>query len=265
MRSSKPWSSSCSSRWSRPTRQAGCALSAARHDAGICKCKARRNGHGRRDSRRHARYYLEWLTRSTDLAAAPLEHVSNIRAALDWAFSNAGDAEIGCGAGDLRVRAFPAAGHADREPSLVRTRPGSSLARTAGSHQEMVLRAASGTPGCSPAATSSACASSRDRALRMAERARRPCISFACSSGLHMYHRRIGAVDELLPIARRAAAIAAAARRAPRRQSRRRRCSASRITSRAISPRPTPPGGGPRRQSSRAEMNFYGFHRDAEC
>jgi hypothetical protein len=48
-------------------------------------------------SRRHARHYLEWLTRSTTCAAVPLEHASNVRAALEWALSDGGDPHIGVG------------------------------------------------------------------------------------------------------------------------------------------------------------------------
>ena len=75
-----------------------------------------------------------------------------------------------------------------------------------------------------------------ERALRIAEELGDPLHQFRLLSSMHFYHRRIGAVDELLPIAEHAAKIAPRlGGNAP--TSRPRRCWAWPTTSRAISRR----------------------------
>jgi predicted ATPase/DNA-binding winged helix-turn-helix (wHTH) protein len=159
-------------------------------------------------SRRHARYYLDQRTRSTEHAPVPLEHAANIRAALDWAFSGVGDPEIGLGL------ATHACEHFMRLGMLTESRHWSEHAlralppEQAGSHHDMILRTALAHAVMFIGGDMSTVGQLLESALLMAEGLDDPAHQFQLLSGLHMHRRRIGAVDELLPIARRAAAVA---------------------------------------------------------
>ena len=58
------------------------------------RAKLAESGAGGETSRRHTRHYLDQLSQSTDLGVLAPELSANIRAALDWAFSEAGDLGI---------------------------------------------------------------------------------------------------------------------------------------------------------------------------
>ncbi len=158
--------------------------------------------------RRHARYYLDWLTRSTDVAAAPVEHTSNIRAALEWAFSSEGDAEIGLGLATYACELFLRLGMLTESRRWSERGLASLSPELAGSLQEMALRAAIGHATMITAGNTGAARESLERALRIAEELGDPLQQFRLLNSMHFYHRRIGAVDELLPIAEHAARIA---------------------------------------------------------
>ena len=158
--------------------------------------------------RRHARYYLDWLTRSTDVAVAPVEHTSNIRAALEWAFSSEGDVEIGVGLATYACEIFLRQGMLTESRRWSERGLASLAPELAGSLQEMALRAAVGHATMISAGNSGAARESLDRALRIAEELGDPLQQFRLLNSMHFYHRRIGAVDELFPIAEHAARIA---------------------------------------------------------
>ena len=107
----------------------------------------------------------------------------------------------------------------------------------AGSLQEMALQAAIGHATMITAGNTDAAREALERALRIAEELGDPLQQFRLLNSMHYYHRRIGAVDELFPIAEHAARIAprlggtGADRRGPG------RCWAWPTTSRAISQR----------------------------
>jgi len=158
--------------------------------------------------RRHARYYLDWLTRSTDVAAAAVEHTSNIRAALEWAFSNEGDAEIGLGLAAYACELFLRLGMLTDIRRWSERGLASLAPERAGSLQEMALRAAIGHATMITAGNTAAARESLECALRIAEELDDPLQLFRLLNSMHFYHRRIGAIDELIPIAEHAARIA---------------------------------------------------------
>ena len=158
--------------------------------------------------RRHARYYLDWLTRSTDVAAAPVEHTANIRAALEWAFSNEGDAEIGLGLATYACELFLRLGMLTESRRWSERGLESLSPERAGSLQEMALQAAIGHATMITAGNAGAAREALERALRIAEELGDPLHQFRLLNSMHSYHRRIGAVDELFPIAEHAARIA---------------------------------------------------------
>ncbi|HEX2492623.1 MAG TPA: winged helix-turn-helix domain-containing protein, partial [Steroidobacter sp.] len=158
--------------------------------------------------RRHARYYLDWLTRSTDVAAAPVEHTANIRAALEWAFSNEGDAEIGLGLATYACELFLRLGMLTESRRWSERGLESLSPERGGSLQEMALQAAIGHATMITAGSTGAAREALERALRIAEELGDPLHQFRLLNSMHSYHRRIGAVDELLPIAEHAARIA---------------------------------------------------------
>ena len=87
-------------------------------------------------------YYLDWLSRSTNVAAAAVEHVSNIRAALEWAFSNDGDAETGLGLATHACELFLRLGMLTESRRCSERALGALPPELAGSHRDMALRAA---------------------------------------------------------------------------------------------------------------------------
>jgi len=221
------------------------------------------SGAARETSRRHALYYLDRLSRSTGATEFPPEWFSNIRTALDWAFSNAGDSEIGLQLATCACELFVRLG------MLTESRHWSERALSAlppdqaGSHQDMVLRASLGYARIFAGGDMKAARQDLEHALDMAERLDDPAYQFQLLSGLHEYSRRIGAVDELLPIAQRAAALAplldAPAKIAVQAMlgfSHHIRGNLAEACTALAAVRDAPP-------DLSAMMNVYGFHRDA--
>jgi predicted ATPase/DNA-binding winged helix-turn-helix (wHTH) protein len=170
------------------------------------RAKLVESGAAEETSRRHAQHYLDWMTRAT--SAVPPEHAPNIRAALGWAFSSSGDPKIALGLATHACELFLRLG------MLTESRHWSERGLTAlppeqaDSHQGMVLRAALAHALMFTGGDMNAVRTALEYALTVAERLDDPVHQFQMLSGLHMYHRRISAVDELLPIAKRAATIA---------------------------------------------------------
>ncbi len=158
--------------------------------------------------RRHARYYLDWLTRSTDVAAAAVEHTPNIRAALEWAFSNEGDAGIGLGLATYACELFLRLGMLTEIRRWSARGLASLPPERAGSLQEMALRAVIGHATMISAGNTAAARESLECALRIAEELGDTLQQFRLLNSMHFYHRRIGAIDELFPIAEHAVQIA---------------------------------------------------------
>lgn len=169
-------------------------------------------------ARRHAAYYLNRLSRSGAEASAepdrgePLgpEHLGNIRIALEWSFSEAGDVGLG-----IRL----AAGAAQLFLSLsllaeCRRWCESALAALRREprdlHCEMTLQAALGYSLMFTKGNSEQARAAHERALEIAEALGAPACQFRLLAGLHMYYCRMGDFSRLIPIARRAAAIAPA-------------------------------------------------------
>lgn len=159
-------------------------------------------------ARRHARYYLDWLTRSTNVAAVPIEHTSNIRAALEWAFSKEGDAGIGLGLATYACELFLRLGMLTESRRWSERGLESLPPDRAGSLEEMALQAAVGHATMITTGNTSAVREALERALRIAEEIGDPLHQFRLLSSMHFYHRRIGAFDDLFPIAKLAAKIA---------------------------------------------------------
>ncbi|HZF30136.1 MAG TPA: winged helix-turn-helix domain-containing protein [Gammaproteobacteria bacterium] len=157
-------------------------------------------------SRRHAQFYLDWLARSAP--AVPLEQVANARAALVWAFSGTGDSKIALALATQACELFQRLG------MLTESRYWSERAlevlppERAVSYDAMVLRAALAHALMFTGGDTNATRAALTSALTIAEQIDDPVHQFQMLSGLHMYHRRISAVDELLPIAKRAVTIA---------------------------------------------------------
>ena len=168
--------------------------------------KLRETGAAREVLRRHARHYLDWLTRSTTVASVPLEHASNVRAALEWALSPGGDPYIGVGLATYACELFLRLGMVTEclrwsERALETLSP-----ERAGTLQAIALRAAQG-----PDTT----IGHGDRLRKTLESALSPGDvpddtqhQFRLLSALYVYHRRAGALEGLIPIAERAAQIA---------------------------------------------------------
>ena len=168
--------------------------------------KLRETGMAREVSRRHARHYLDWLTRSTNCAAVPLEHAANIRAALEWALSGGGDPDIGVGLATHACELFLRLG------MVAESRRWSGRAleflppEDTGSLQDIALRAAI-APG-KTANSANALRAALERALSTAEGTNDPQHQFRLLSTLFVFHRRAGALDGLFPIAECASTIA---------------------------------------------------------
>lgn len=170
--------------------------------------KLHETGLGNEVSRRHAHYYLDWLRRSIGVAAVPVEHSPNIRAALEWAFSDEGDAEIGLGLAIYACELFLRLGMLTESRRWSERGLQSLSVERAGSLQEMALQAVLGHATMITSGNTNAVREALERALHIAEELGDPLHQFRLLSSMHFYHRRIGAFDDLFPIARHAAKIA---------------------------------------------------------
>jgi predicted ATPase/DNA-binding winged helix-turn-helix (wHTH) protein len=169
--------------------------------------KLRETGAVAEVARRHALYYLDWLTRSTNVAAVAAEHTSNIRAALEWAFSNEGDAETGLGLATYACELFLRLGMLTESRRCSERALQALPPELAGSYRDMALRAALAFAVMFTGGDLLVVRKSLDDALRMAERLGDRTHQFRLLSGLHMYYRRTSEIARLLPTAQRAAAL----------------------------------------------------------
>jgi len=159
--------------------------------------------------RRHARYYLDWLTRSADVAVAPVEHTANLRAALEWAFSPEGDVDIGLGLATHACELLLRLGMLSESRRWSERALASLPRERAGSLQEVALQAALGHAAMISSGDADSAREALGRALRITEQLGDPVQQFRLLNSMHYYHRRIGSVDELFPISEHAAKIAA--------------------------------------------------------
>jgi len=216
-------------------------------------------------SRRHARYYLDWLTRSTDVAAVPVEHSPNIRAALEWAFSSEGDAEIGLGLATYACELFLRLGMLTESRRWSERGLQSLTPKRAGSLQEMALQAALGHATMITSGNTDSVREALERALRIAEDLGDPLHQFRLLSSMHFYHRRIGAFDELFPIARHAAKIAPRlGGPAPIIAAQAMQAVAHHLKGNLAAAHKDLIAVRDAELDASAGTNFYGFHRDAE-
>lgn len=171
------------------------------------RAKLRETGEVGEVARRHAHHYLDWLTCSPNVAAIAAEHISNVRAALEWAFSNEGDPEIGLAMATYACELFLRLG------MLTESRRCSERALQAlppemvGSYRDMALRAALAFALMFTGGDLHVVRKYLENALGIAERLGDRTHQFRLLSGLHMYYRRTSAIDRLLPTAQRAAAL----------------------------------------------------------
>ena len=225
--------------------------------------KLRETGMAREVSRRHARHYLDWLTRSTNCAAVPLEHAANIRAALEWALSDGGDPEIGVALATHACELFLRLGMVSESRRWSERALESLSPEPAGSLQEIALRAALGPDMTANGANALRIA--LERALNMAEGRNDPQHQFRLLSALYVFHRRAGALEGLFPIAECAATIAPSlggtapmlAAQAMLGVAHHLRGNLAESLAILVAVRDAQLGDG-------AATNFYGFHRDAE-
>ena len=170
-------------------------------------------------ARKHAAHYRDFLNvTNTDLAIgrqsegrnALAEHLGNVRAALEWSFSERGDAE-------LRTELAAAAARFFLELSLLAEchqwteRALSSLGDTArGSRWEMELQAGLGQSLMFTKGNSEQAQAALERALALADTFGDRLNQVRTLHQLNMYHRRRGHFSRLVQIAERAEAIAAA-------------------------------------------------------
>ena len=225
--------------------------------------KLRETGMVREVSRRHARHYLDWLTRSTSCDAVPLEHAANIRVALEWAFSDCGDPYIGVGLATHACELFLRLGMVTESRRWSERALESLSPERIGSLQDLALRAALG-PDLT-AGSAHALRAALERALSMAEGLDDPQHRFRLLSSLFVFHRRAGALDGLLPIAECAATIAPLlGGTAPLVAAQAMLGVAHHLTGNLAESHALLAAVRDTHLDASAVANFYGFHRDAE-
>lgn len=160
---------------------------------------------------RHAHYYRELLSPESgthETGMAGIAHLGNVRAALEWCFSEAGDTELG-----LRLAAGSASLFLRRslltecirwcERALAILPPGMR-----GTLCEMTLFAALGHALMFVAGNTGQTHGLIERALEIAEALGDDIHQFRLLGSLHVYYRRTGDFKKLLAIARKAEAVA---------------------------------------------------------
>lgn len=167
--------------------------------------------------RRHATYCTEYLNHtaarsrsaiSTEERSARIAHLGDVRAALEWCFSAAGDTKQG-------IALAAAASSLFIEFSLTaECRRWTERALAAlgedgrGTPLELELQAALGHALMFSHGNTDQVRSALERGLRLAEDLADRPAQFRLLSRMHMYYRRTGEFNHLLPIARRAEEIA---------------------------------------------------------
>jgi predicted ATPase len=167
-------------------------------------------------ARRHALYYQERLARrESGLAIAPrpfiaqgTEHLGNIRAALEWSFSEAGDANLGLQLAAGSAQLFVGLSLLGECQKWCECALGVIDDATRGSRCEMMLLTELGYSLMFTRGNSEQARSALERAFEIAETLDDGVYQFRLLSGLHMYDRRIGNIAGLLPTALRGEAVA---------------------------------------------------------
>jgi predicted ATPase/DNA-binding winged helix-turn-helix (wHTH) protein len=166
-------------------------------------------------ARRHALYYQERLGRSesSPIARQPFnpqvtEQLGNIRAALEWSFSDAGDANLGMQLAASSARLFVGLSLLGECQKWCECALRVLDDATLGSRSEMMLLTELGYSLMFTRGNSEQARSALERALQIAEALDDRVYQLRLLSGLHMYDRRIGNIAGLLPTALRAEAIA---------------------------------------------------------
>jgi predicted ATPase/DNA-binding winged helix-turn-helix (wHTH) protein len=167
-------------------------------------------------TRRHALYYQEWLARSESgspitqqpFNAQGAEHLGNIRAALEWSFSETGDAKLGVQLAASSARLFVGLSLLGECQKWCECALGFLDDATRGSRCEMMLLTELGYSLMFTRGNSEQARSALERAFEIAETLDDGVYQFRLLSGLHMYDRRIGNIAGLLPTALRGEAVA---------------------------------------------------------
>lgn len=174
----------------------------------FARAKLVESGTAGETARRHARYYLDWLTRSAVCAEVSPEQVSNIRAAVDWALSDVGEVEAAIGlaayGGELFIRLgmlTDARRWAERALAVLPP-------HLEGSLQDLTLRASLAHVLMFTLGNRGGVQEALEHALALAEGLNERMHQFRILCGLFMFQRRTGEFEKLLPIARQAEAIA---------------------------------------------------------
>jgi predicted ATPase/DNA-binding winged helix-turn-helix (wHTH) protein len=167
-------------------------------------------------ARRHAVHYRDFLERedvaaTTEQAggsAARMELLGNVRAALEWSFSERGDCELG-------TALAAAAAHLLTEMSLLSEchhwseRALAALAeRARGTHREMTLQAALGVSLMFTQGNSERVRAALTRGLELAERLDDQLNQLRLLGRLHIFHERAGDFHSAMLAAQRGEAVA---------------------------------------------------------
>lgn len=163
-------------------------------------------------ARKHARYYADLLrhfvVHNHRIGEYGPEHLANIRAGLEWAFSTAGNPELAVKLTNAATRIF-------REFSLLsecRQWCERALAVLDASMRdtfwELNLHSSLAYCVMFTAGNGERARTAFEEGLRISRLVRDPFFHFRLLSNLHMYHRRRGELDRLLGIARQAEALA---------------------------------------------------------
>jgi predicted ATPase/DNA-binding winged helix-turn-helix (wHTH) protein len=175
------------------------------------------SGEADKVSRAHAEYFVDLLTDSpVKSSGAPAdgkflahaEHLANVRAALDWSFSDHGDRRVG-------VNLAAAAAHFFLELSLLtecyrwtELALGSLQGASIGSRQEMELLAAHGVSVMFTQGNTEAVRSAFTRSLDLAQSLEDLNWQLWLLRGLHIYLTRIGDFRGALGVGERGVAVA---------------------------------------------------------
>ncbi|MDI7862746.1 helix-turn-helix transcriptional regulator [Rhizobiaceae bacterium n13] len=174
------------------------------------RAKLPESGVENENRRRHAECYLKRLTHGSPSGGSVVtrEQLANIRAALEWAFSPTGDEKTGLQLAAYSAELFLFFGLLAESRRWAERALSVLPPELRGTSMEMTLCAALGHAMMFTAGNVLEVATALEVALALAEALDDPVHQFSLLSGLHMFHRRLGAFDELMPIVRRAEEVA---------------------------------------------------------
>lgn len=165
---------------------------------------------------RHAHYYAELLrhfvVHNHRIGEYGPEHLANIRAALEWAFGENGNAELAVkltNAATRLFREFSLLGECRQWCERALSVIGAPLR---GSFWEMNLHSSLAYCSMFTSGDDETSRASFEEGLRLSAAIQDPFFQFRLIANFHMYHRRRGEIGRLLELAREAAALAPALR-----------------------------------------------------